>query len=198
MLLYLAVDKSSPDEQEFITKLYQRFLPAMVATASKYVSNQHDAEDVVHSAVVRLIPNIDKLMKLNDFTLSAYVFYTTRSVALNLLRHQNVVHEHTAAAADDASIDNIKDSSALPEIKFLDKEAAEQFAEIFTTLPEEDQLLLSGKYILELSDQELANILNCKVSSIRMKLTRARRRAQGMFLKGGYVHDRIGKTIRKL
>lgn len=33
------------------------------------------------------------------------------------------------------------------------------------------------RYILDLTDRELANILKCKSSSIRMKLTRARRKA---------------------
>ena len=41
----------------------------------------------------------------------------------------------------------------------------------------EDRALLEGKYILGDSDEMLARTLHCKPSSIRMKLTRARRRA---------------------
>ena len=41
----------------------------------------------------------------------------------------------------------------------------------------EDRLLLEGKYILGYTDAELADMLGCKKSSVRMKLTRARRRA---------------------
>ena len=44
-------------------------------------------------------------------------------------------------------------------------------------LSENDQLLLEGKYLLGYTDTELASLLKCKVGSIRMKLTRARRKA---------------------
>lgn len=36
---------------------------------------------------------------------------------------------------------------------------------------------MEGKYILGYTDAELADMLGCKKSSVRMKLTRARRRA---------------------
>ena len=44
-------------------------------------------------------------------------------------------------------------------------------------LSSEDRLLLRGKYIAGLSDQELAEQLGCKTDSIRMKMLRARKRA---------------------
>lgn len=49
--------------------------------------------------------------------------------------------------------------------------------DIWPVLPKETQILLKGKYILGYTDQELACQLKCKPSSIRMKLTRARRAA---------------------
>lgn len=48
---------------------------------------------------------------------------------------------------------------------------------VWAHLTEEEQTLLEGKYIIGYTDAELAGQLQCKVSSIRMKLTRARRRA---------------------
>ena len=70
---------------------------------------------------------------------------------------------------------------AIPEPS-LDKrimlaEQKERLMQIWSSLPEEDRLLLEGKYILGYTDAELADMLGCKKSSVRMKLTRARRRA---------------------
>ena len=56
-------------------------------------------------------------------------------------------------------------------------EQKECLMQIWSSLPEEDRLLLEGKYILGYTDAELADMLGCKKSSVRMKLTRARRRA---------------------
>ena len=59
----------------------------------------------------------------------------------------------------------------------LASEAAEQFWAVWLQLSSEDRLLLEGKYLLGQKDEALAAILKCKPSSIRMKRTRARRRA---------------------
>ena len=57
------------------------------------------------------------------------------------------------------------------------KEHDKALLDIWPVLPKETQILLKGKYILGYTDQELACQLKCKPSSIRMKLTRARRAA---------------------
>ena len=57
------------------------------------------------------------------------------------------------------------------------RERSDRLRTIWPRLGEEDRLLLEGKYLRECSDRELAQLLGCRVDSIRMKLTRARRRA---------------------
>ena len=61
--------------------------------------------------------------------------------------------------------------------QILLEEQKDHLMQIWSNLSEEDQLLLEGKYILGYKDAELADMLGCKKNSIRMKLTRARRRA---------------------
>ena len=60
---------------------------------------------------------------------------------------------------------------------------------IWSQLSKEDQLLLEGKYLLEYSDPELAQLLGCQSASVRMKLTRARRRAQKLLKKEGVLDE---------
>ena len=74
-----------------------------------------------------------------------------------------------------------KQDMAMPgpslEERILLEEQKEHLIQIWSSLHEEEQLLLEGKYILGYKDTELADMLGCKKDSIRMKLTRARRRA---------------------
>ena len=55
----------------------------------------------------------------------------------------------------------------------------------FQEMKEDEQQLLMGKYLMDLSDAELAQTLGCKASSIRMKLTRARRTFMKKLQDGG-------------
>ena len=61
-------------------------------------------------------------------------------------------------------------------------EQAEQLWKIWPKLTEDERFLLEGKYILGYSDQQMAVSLKCSPGSIRMKLTRARRRAMKLLL----------------
>lgn len=44
----------------------------------------------------------------------------------------------------------------------------------------EERFLLECRCLLDYSDKELAKYLNCKPASVRMKLTRARRKAAAL------------------
>lgn len=61
------------------------------------------------------------------------------------------------------------------EVAYLEKERRKELLSAFQSMPEIEQLLLFGKYSMDMSDFELAQIVGCKPSSVRMKLTRARR-----------------------
>lgn len=185
MILYLIDEKCNPDDKQFITDLYLTYKPAMVATAKVYVSCPHDIEDILQGTILKLIPKTDLLKTMNTFSIGAYISYTIKSVAISHLRHQNVVDRHIVAADKCTQIENIPDPNILPEVWMINKEWFTSFYKQFQMLSEEDQLLLRGKYILELTDDELAHLLHCKASSIRMKLTRARRRAQLIFERRG-------------
>lgn len=71
-----------------------------------------------------------------------------------------------------------------------------QLSRIWSKLPDEHRILLEGRYILGFSDEELAKQLHCKPSSIRMKLTRARRVASQLLIneESGDINDKT-RTI---
>ena len=48
---------------------------------------------------------------------------------------------------------------------------------VWPQLSTQDKILLESKYILGYNDNEIGKLLGCKASSVRMYLTRARRRA---------------------
>ena len=180
---------ASPENQDFLYKLYQDYHLLMFATAGKYTSNAHDKEEIVQSSLVKLIENVDRLQKLECCTLSSFVVILTRNVAINYLKHLNVIQKHSYPLSEQDNAGSLDNSSSLDEIVIL-RDKVSALARIWPHLPEQDQLLLSGKYILGLSDTELAQLVGCKPSSIRMKLTRARRNALHKMRENGDDYDK--------
>jgi RNA polymerase sigma-70 factor (ECF subfamily) len=177
MMFFAAIENESFDDKEYMMYIYDKYVLLMFSTARKFVVEPTTVEDLVQDALVRLIPKVSTMRKLSCPTLTAYVVYTVRNTAINYLRHNSVKDRYIAQEELGADSVNLRDDELTPEKLLLLSERTKEFTYIWDRLPEDDRELLRGKYILGLNDKELAKLLGCKADSIRMKLTRARRRA---------------------
>lgn len=162
-----------PGDREFMLMVYESHKDLMMTTAQKYIADRDIAEDIVHDGVVKLIEKVSLLRTLNRCTLAGYIVSTVRNTAISYLRRQDTLQKHSTPMEEE-----MEEAAELTveELTILQADKA-QLCDAWPKLSEEDRLLLEGKYLLEQSDEELAALLGCKVASIRMKLTRARRRA---------------------
>lgn len=172
--------KSDPpeemDNQAFMQWLYQEFYRLMFFTVKRLISETGPCEDIVQESLVKLTRNVDKLRGKSRHIMAAYVTATVRNTAINYLKKEGMSGERCSSLDDDAFPDLAAPSPPLEELVQL-AEQKTMLAKVLGQLSAEDRALLEGKYILGDSDETLAHTLNCKPSSIRMKLTRARRRA---------------------
>lgn len=173
-----------PDDQEFIRQVYQEYKRLLFSTARKYTSNLADQEDIVQTAIERLIGKVSELRAMNKYMLASYVRFTAKSVSIDFLRKQKRISEHTIVSDSfSPEEENAKDISAFDNTFPTDD--ALLLLDLWPRLSEEDRILLEGKYIFDFTDKEIAKQLRCKPSSVRMKLTRARRRALTMLSEDG-------------
>lgn len=167
-----------PSDRKFVEQIYQENNRLILSVVRRYVSNRDDREDVTQSITERLILYVQRLKQLEPRARAAYISYTARSVSLDWYRSWLRDQQHFPSMEDEEWQEHQQglEESAIEDHLILREQLA-RLKEIWHELPEEDQLLLEGKYIWGHTDQELAEHLNCKSSSVRMKLTRARRKA---------------------
>ncbi len=186
MLISLALIEDNNDRQ-FMSELYEQYKRLMYSKAMEFLANPQDVDDLIQDCLERLIINISTLRTLDGCKLASYIVVTVRNAAINLVKHQEVQSRHSFLT--DFENDDPQDSTIMPEDLLLTKELSTEFTKVFDLLSENDRFLLRGKYILDLSDEELADTLGCAVNSVRMKLTRARRRAMRRLLEGDYFSE---------
>jgi RNA polymerase sigma-70 factor (ECF subfamily) len=107
---------------------------------------------------------------------TAYVVYTARSVAINFARHRGVQNKYMFyGEKEDVSqgVFGYEDDS--PDKVIIHKEEVEMLSDSILRLPERYKNLLYCKYILEMSNDEIAENLSIAPDSVRQYLTRARR-----------------------
>ena len=175
MLAFICAAADPPSDREFITWIYTEFSRLMFHTAGRYAAAPQEQEDIVQDCFVRLIGKTALLRPMTRPVLAAYLVATVRNASINHLRAQQAERQRRA------ELEEADRRSGLPPLPaeelLLLRERSAQLAAIWPRLTEEEQFLLEGRYMLDLKDAELAEQLGCQADSVRMKLTRARRRA---------------------
>ena len=172
------VEIEQHDDQHFFLCLYEQYKRLMFSTAKKYISDSNVAEDLVQDSVVKLIQKIPTMRKLSKWAVCSYIVSTVRNTAINHLRRQQVAKNHHVDREYDEDVDAEHQCYLpTPEDLLIIDECRGEFQMAFNRLSSKDRDVLIGKYVLGLTDKELAEMHGCKPSSIRMVLTRARRSA---------------------
>lgn len=174
MLSNSAMDAS--DDKSFMENLYLNYMRLMFSTARKFVSRLPDQKDIVQDTMEKLIKNISTIRPMNRRTLTSYIVCTIRNTSIDFLRRQGKIIEQNISLDEEEFLD-MTAAAPSPDDLLITATQLDLLRSIWPTLTEDDRILLEGKYILGYTDAELALQLKCEPSSVRMKLTRARRRA---------------------
>lgn len=177
--------RGKDDDRQFILDLYRDFCRLMFFTAQKYCSDPLQQEEVVQESLRKLIEKVGTLRTLKPSVLASYIVATVRNTAISYLRAQ--AKDKAVVSLEDLSEEPASQES-MDEALILQEELAPLRA-IWPQLSREDQLLLEGKYLLGYGSAQLAQQLGYEPANVRMKLTRARRRALKLMKKGGNGHD---------
>ena len=196
-MLIFATMINDVDDRAFMQEVYQQNERLMYAIALKYASNTQDCEDIVHDTVEKLCKNIAKIKELPNSALRAYVVYAVRNTAINFRKHQATINRHIQQLSDDDSNSEYdQPESIIERIEDL-QEKRTRLTKVWMQLTDAEQELLYRKYVLEQTTEELAGIFQCSRDSIRMRLSRARRKSLRL-MKGEGTNDETRTTAGKL
>ena len=196
-MLIFATMINDVDDRAFMQEVYQQNERLMYAIALKYASNTQDCEDIVHDTVERLCKNIIKIKGLPNAALRAYVVYAVRNTAINFRKHQATINRHIQQLSDDdLSSEYDQPESIIERIEDL-QEKRTSLTKVWMQLTDAEQELLYRKYVLDQTTEELSGIFQCSRDSIRMRLSRVRRKSLRL-MKGDGTNDETRTTVGKL
>ena len=196
-MLIFATMINDVDDRAFMQEVYQQNERLMYAIALKYASNTQDCEDIVHDTVEKLCKNIAKIKELPNSALRAYVVYAVRNTAINFRKHQSTINRHIQQlSGDDSNSEYDQPESIIERIEDL-REKRTSLTKVWMQLTDAEQELLYRKYVLDQTTEELAGIFQCSRDSIRMRLSRARRKSLRL-MKGEGTNDETRTTAGKL
>lgn len=168
-----------PDDRAFMLDFYQAYYGLVHCTIQRLVDDAHLLEDLVSEVFLKLIEKTALIRRLDCCGLGAYVVSTSRGVAINYLKRREVQNKHMSWVED---IDTISETltavASVVEQSIIDCEEEAALVAAIRRLPELLRSVLCFKYLLEMDDREIADLLLIKPGSVRQYLTRARRAAK--------------------
>ncbi|MEL7609479.1 MAG: sigma-70 family RNA polymerase sigma factor [Bacillota bacterium] len=165
------------NDRNFMTSLYLDYYGLMRKHALLIVKDGSTAEDMIHDACVQLIKNIATIRSLKSCVLPAYLVSTIRRVSLNYAyRNHGARQKEILGLQDEFTADQADITADVEEI-VLRQLNIEHLEKAISKLPQSLQDALNFKYLLGMTDEEIAQSIGVRKDSVRQYLTRARRKA---------------------
>lgn len=167
--LVKACKQNSRDAME---KIYNAFMPRMLAVSFRYCKNQSDAEDIVQDAFIKVFKNIKKYK--HNGTLGSWI---ERIVVNNAIDHW---HKTKKTVLIDKS-EFIEEKEVLEIDEFEKNHFDQQFSAdklriLIHDLPDQYRYVLNLYAIEGYSHKEIGEILKIKESTSRSNYARARKK----------------------
>lgn len=173
MLPIMIAAIESTDDRDLMTAFYLNYKGRLYAEAWKFMDNEDDASDMVYSALVRIIDRMDVFKSLSPYQRGAYAITAVRHECMRQMQ-KHKVRKHLTISEETNENKNLQ-TEPMEEL-VARRIMSEKFQPVWDALSQRDQLILEQKYLLHYTDEEMASELGVAQSSVRMLLTRARRR----------------------
>lgn len=175
MIPYCILVIEDDSDRAFMENLYLEYRRLIYSEIGKIIRNSWDIEDVFQNALVNLISQIAKLRSLPHDELVRYIITTAKHTAYDFFRSRgrdsDLSYDDYFETADIEAQENGLESG------LISAEELEHLIHLWPKLDKRTQILLEGYYILEKPMSALGAELGIKPGSVRMALTRARKKA---------------------
>lgn len=153
--------KLSKEDKGAFGELYERYMPKMYSYIFYRTSNQHDAEDLTARVFFRAMSHIGNYVD-KGLPFQAWLYRIAHNLVANWHRDQG---RRKIIALDDYVGHSLKSES--PDRLAEELEEREQLMEAIQGLPEDRQQLLLLKFIDQLSNAEIGQIMSRTEGAIK-------------------------------
>ena len=163
------------NDREFMTRVFNQYQWLMYNTVNQVVNDHWQTEDLVQATVEKLIDKLKKLKTMDEQHMVNYIITACKHTAYNEMRYRS---RHPIFSIDEEwdTPDGIYTTHSM-ELKLIHEEDLQCMAAVWDKLDPRSQYVLEARYILDKTDDEIADFLGIKPDSVRMALTRARKKA---------------------
>jgi len=179
------VRKSKEDDERAFGELVSRYETKVYNLALRMVRNPEDAEDVLQDTFLRAYRGIKSFQGASTF--STWIYRITANSALMRLRKKQLPTVSIEDQDERETPVSIADWTPGPVERLLTQELQHEMDEAIEALPPEFRQVFILRDVEELSNAEVAEILDLSVAAVKSRLHRARLKVRNRL--AGYFND---------
>lgn len=175
MLLFLNMLDSDEDRSKFI-QLYHKYRYFLWYLAQERLQDEHLAEDAVQETFLALTRHMDKVSSVESSATRNFLATIVKNKATDLWRKRQGISEETEISEEqkaEASGEDLLD-------QYLAQESYEHILQAIRKLDEIYRVVFEYKYLHELSDREIADLLGVTPKVVNVRIFRARKKLQNL------------------
>lgn len=183
MILSIIATLETEEQRSFVEEIYYRYHQKMLNICMGILKNRDDAMDALSDTFVQIATHIERFMRFEGNELYGFVAVTARHMALKLYDKKNrrQLHEVSFTCDNDEGeqvLWELPDPAADAEQLLLDKERIGELKTMLRTLTDVQQTILMYKYLYQLSNTEIAELMDLNRATVNSHVHRARLRLQ--------------------
>ncbi len=179
--LILECQRGSKDSFE---ELVQRYQQRVYALAYRYMGNEDDAYDMSQDAFIKAYRALDKFKGNSSF--GTWIYRITTNVCLDELRRRKrriaplSIDEPLINSSGDEVDKELADPGAGVDILYEQKELGQQIQMHLDRLKPDHRIAIVLRDVMDLSYEEIAEVLNCSLGTVKSRINRARNNLKKM------------------
>lgn len=175
MLLYLSMLDTQTEKEKF-TEIYEQYQHFCWYVANGILNDPHLAEDAVQETFLALTRHLDRVEHVDSPRTRKFLMTIAKSKAIDLLRKEK--GEKTLLAEEPEQ--DMKDGQQDLLDSYITRENYNRLIACILELDEIYRVVFEYKYLHQLSDKEIGDLLEISPKAVNVRYYRARRKLQEM------------------
>lgn len=172
------VKKSLQGDTRAFEQLVMQYQNKIYALAYRYMGNEEDAYDMSQEAFIKAYRSLRTFK--GDSSFGTWIYRVTTNVCLDELRRRKrrinplSLDEPLATSEGDEIDKEVIDTSPTADIIYEHKEFSRYIQQLLDQMKPEQKTVIILRDIMELSYEEIAEVLDCSMGTVKSRLSRAR------------------------
>ncbi|MGI5920739.1 MAG: RNA polymerase sigma factor [Syntrophomonadaceae bacterium] len=172
------VKRSLDADARAFEELVSRYQNKVYALAFRYMGNEDDAYDMAQESFIKAYRSLRSFK--GDSNFGTWIYRITTNVCLDELRRRKrrllpLSLDEPLATKDGDTVDKeVADPNPTADVIYERKETSQYIHNILSQIKIEHRAVIVLRDMMDLTYEEIAEILNCSVGTVKSRLSRAR------------------------